>query len=105
MTLVENVLIALAVLGAATFCVAYPLVTDFRRWTREGVHMWGLTFSLLALGMASMSRRAWGEWPGYDAAVAVIYAAIAALLWQRVLLLYLARQELRARIRERLARD
>lgn len=99
---IETVLITAAVLGAMTFAIAYPLVTDYRRWSREGVHMWTLTVALLALGALSLARRTWGEWAGHNAAVSLTYAAIAVLLWQRVALLYLARKELREQIRARL---
>src|SRR5699024_5477170 len=96
----ENIIIIVAVAGAATFCIWYPTVTNPRRWTREGRHMWAMSASLLALGAVSILRRIIGEWAYYDATVTGIYGAVALLLWQRVLLLYLARREVRARHKE-----
>jgi len=96
----ENIIIIVAVLGAATFCIWYPSITSPRHWTREGRHMWAMSASLLALGAVSILRRLIGEWAYYDATVTAIYAAVALLLWQRVLLLYLARREARAKQEE-----
>ena len=92
---VDALTITLALLGAATFVVAYPVVSDQRRWTREGWHIWSLSLSLLALAGFSLARRWLGEWAGYDLALSLTYAAIAGLLWQRVLLLWLARRDAR----------
>ena len=88
-----SALVALA--GGLTFLVAYPVVSDQRRWTREGWHIWLLSLALAALAAFSLARRLWGEWAGYDLVLSLTYAAIALLLWQRVLLLWLARRDAR----------
>lgn len=97
----EYFFIGFAVAGALTFCIYFPASTDVRQWTREGRHMWALTFALLALGGVSILRRLVGEWPHYDTYMTVIYALIGLLLWQRVLLLYQARRDARRRREER----
>ena len=90
---VDALSIIVTLTGALTFIVAYPVVSDQRRWTREGWHIWSLSLALAALAGFSLARRLWDEWPGYDMALSVTYAAIALLLWQRVLLLWLARRD------------
>lgn len=102
--MIEAVIIVGAFLGAVVFCVAYPLSASPRRWTREGRHLWLVTASLGALAGVSILRRLIGEWPGYDLLVIAIYLAIALLMWQRVVLLVLARRDARDATRERLER-
>ena len=87
---VEVLLILVAMLAAVTFVIVYPTLAPVRAWTREGWHLWTFTLALVSLGGASISRRVFPEWvehPVYRVGVLATYAALAALLWWRVVLL------------------
>ena len=90
---VDTITIAAASLGALAFCTLFLVYVDPRRATREGWHLWLMAASLGALAGFSLARRWIGEWPGYEVALSVLYAAIAVLLWQRVHLLVRARRD------------
>ena len=92
---IDAITITAALLGAGTFCILFLVYVDPRRATREGWHLWLMAASLGALAVFSLARRWIGEWPGYDEALSVLYAAIAVLLWQRVHLLVRARRDAR----------
>lgn len=92
---IDTITITAAGLGALTFCVLFLVQVDPRRATREGWHLWLMAASLGALAGFSLARRWIGEWPGYDEALSILYAAIAVLLWHRVHLYLRARREAR----------
>lgn len=104
--IVDLVLILFASAGALTFVVAYPSLTDPRRWTREGRHLWFFTLSLVSLGTLSMVRRVTEleHHVGYTVAIWVTYLALGVLMWQRVGLLAAARREHREHLHDRLTR-
>ena len=91
---VEEFLILVAVVGAATFAVAYPVVANPRWWTREGWNWW-----LVAVGLALLGGQAFIPLPAtfelwLDHG---LYALFAGLTWHRVYLLFTARREVRRR--------
>lgn len=100
--LVGLALIFTATSGALVFVVLYALLAPWWR-TREGRHVMLLTLGLTALGLSSLSRRAVGEWPGYDLVVSAIYALIAWEMWLQVWLLITAKRRRDADRKKRLA--
>lgn len=91
----EMILIAIAMAGALTFVALYPILSDFRRWTREGWHMWLFTVGLVSLGGSSITRRLFPDsvhHSAYTAAILATYTLLAALLWHRCWLLVTARR-------------
>lgn len=93
---IDDTLILFAVLGAATFCIAYPVMADVRLWTREGWNWWLVSLGLAVLGATEVADNAVSLPDWLDTGTnRVIYALFVALTWHRVLLLLTARREVR----------
>lgn len=82
-TLIAVILVALGAVPSTMFTIYYGVAVPWWR-SQEGVHLFGFTATIALLLDLSLAVRAYGVFPGLLVIALVIYASIAAFMWQRL---------------------
>lgn len=91
MTLVSTLLTATALAACITFVTVYATTAPWRS-TEWGRHMMAFAVCLgLLLGLG-LAYRIFGDYPGRQVLLAVVFATFTVLLWQRVYLVIRAQR-------------
>jgi hypothetical protein len=96
---IDAFLITTAVVGAAVFVFAFPVVADVRLWTREGWNWWLVSLGLATLGATELADNAGLLADELDHALnRAVFVLFVFLTWHRIALLLTARREMRRRL-------